>query len=110
MPNGYGGGLLCIAVRLDGDVARAHGTAGQISETGSLGEPVSQDRSTAALPGYCQSVARHLREQGSHHSSWQGMHGAMASSGRLHEICPGLGLWPVARGPWGLVACEYGYG
>ncbi|CAD6259901.1 unnamed protein product [Miscanthus lutarioriparius] len=65
-PNGYGGGLR-IAVRLDGDVAPAHG---QVSETGSL----SPCRSLAALQwGYCRSVARHPREQGGHYSSSQDM-------------------------------------
>jgi hypothetical protein len=90
-PNGYGGGL-CIAVRLDGDVARAHGTGTGSDQWDRV--TVSLCRRLAALRwGYCRSVARHLREQGGHHSSSQDM----AWSGYT-EICPGLGLWPVARG------------
>uniref|UniRef100_A0A804MBI0 Uncharacterized protein n=1 Tax=Zea mays TaxID=4577 RepID=A0A804MBI0_MAIZE len=67
-PNGYGGGILAGG---DG----VHGTARRQISLGHC-EPVSQHCCccTAVVRwGYCQSVARHPREQGSHHSSSQDM-------------------------------------
>jgi hypothetical protein len=93
-PNGYGGGL-CIAVRLDGDVARAHGTGTGSDQWDRV--TVSLCRRLAALRwgaiveawlGICASraaITHHLR-------TWRGV---ATQKSVLVWAC---GPWPVARG------------